>query len=146
MALSETKDKRARSASPSKRDTPRLSRPETYSGPDAEQQAIRAAGSFFERVYAIVEHIPKGTVMTYGQIAMLLDNICSARYVGFAMSAVPAGRNLPCHRVVNRAGEMAPGAIFNSEEEQRELLRSEDVVFKKNGRVDMSVSQFKMEL
>ena len=71
MALSETKDKRARSASPSKRDTPRLSRPETYSGPDAEQQAIRAAGSFFERVYAIVEHIPKGTVMTYGQIAML---------------------------------------------------------------------------
>ena len=127
------------------RDAPRLFRPENHSGPDAEQRASRAAGSFFERVYAIVEQIPKGTVMTYGQIAMLLDNVCSARYVGFAMSAAPPDRNLPCHRVVNRAGEMAPGDIFDGEEKQRNLLRSEGVVFKKNGRVDMRASLFRLE-
>ena len=146
MALSENGEKRGQGPAFPKRDAPRLFRPENHAGPDADQRAARAAENFFERVYAIVEEIPRGKVMTYGQIATLLDNVCSARYVGFAMSAVPANRDLPCHRVVNRAGEMAPGAIFNSEEEQRELLRSEDVVFKKNGRVDMSVSQFKMEL
>ena len=105
----------------------------------------RTAGNFFERVYALVAEIPRGKVMTYGQIAMLLNNVCSARYVGFAMSAAPADRNLPCHRVVNRAGEMAPGDIFHGEERQRELLRSEGVVFKKNGRVDMRASLFRLE-
>ena len=128
-------------AGPGKRDAPRLSRPESWSGPDAEAQAARASGDFFRRVYAIVAGIPKGSVMTYGQIAMLLDNICSARYVGFAMSAAPPG--LPCHRVVNKAGEMAPHGIFGGEERQRELLRSEGVAFKKNGRVDMAASLFR---
>ncbi len=124
-----------------KRDAPRLSRPENWSGPDAEAQAARASGEFFRGVYAIVADIPRGTVMTYGQIAMLLDNVCSARYVGFAMSAAPPG--LPCHRVVNRAGEMAPHGIFGGQDEQRELLRSEGVTFKKNGRVDMAISLFR---
>ena len=124
-----------------KRDAPRLSRPESWSGPDAEARAARASGEFFRSVYAIVADIPRGTVMTYGQIAMLLDNVCSARYVGFAMSAAPPG--LPCHRVVNRAGEMAPHGIFGGEDKQRELLRSEGVIFKKNGRVDMAISLFR---
>ena len=128
------------------RDAPRLFRPGNHSGPDAERQAARAVGSFFERVYAIVEQIPRGKVMTYGQIAMLLDNVCSARYVGFAMSAAPPDRNLPCHRVVNKAGEMAPGAVFNGEARQRELLESEGVVFRRNGRVDMKASLFRMDV
>ena len=127
-----------------KRAAPRQCRPEQYSGGDAEAAAARAAASFFERVYALVAGIPKGKVMTYGQIAMLLDNVCSARYVGFAMSAVPEKANLPCHRVVNREGEMAPGDIFGGEERQRELLRSEGVVFGKNGRVDMRISLFRL--
>lgn len=105
----------------------------------------RATENFFERVYALVAEIPRGKVMTYGQIAMLLDNVCSARYVGFAMSAAPADRGLPCHRVVNRTGEMAPGAVFHGEERQRELLRSEGVVFTRNGRVNMRVSLFRPE-
>ena len=126
---------------PGKRDAPRLSRPESWSGPDADAQAARASGEFFRRVYAIVAEIPKGAVMTYGQIAALLDNICSARYVGFAMSAAPPG--LPCHRVVNRAGEMAPHGIFGGEDRQRALLQSEGVMFRKNGRVDMAISLFR---
>ena len=114
-------------------------------GLDKTRKQGRTAGNFFERVYALVADIPKGKVMTYGQIAMLLNNVCSARYVGFAMSSAPADRNLPCHRVVNKAGEMAPGDIFNGEERQRELLRSEGVVFRKNGRVDMRASLFRLE-
>ena len=109
------------------------------------RHAATDKGRFFERVYAIVAEIPEGTVMTYGQIAMLLDNVCSARYVGFAMSSAPAGSGLPCHRVVNRLGEMAPGNTFNGEDNQRRLLQSEGVVFKENGRVDMRASLFRLE-
>lgn len=127
------------------RESPRQTRPETYSGPDADARARQAAGSFFERVYALVAAIPEGKVMTYGQIAMLLDNACSARYVGFALSAAPAARGLPCHRVVNRLGEMAPGGAFNGEAEQKKLLQAEGVAFTPKGRVDMRLSLFRLE-
>lgn len=76
--------------------------------------------------------------MTYGQIAALLDHQCSARIVGYAMSAAPEQRNLPCHRVVNRFGEMAPGPIFGGAHHQRALLEKEGVVFTDQGRVDLT--------
>lgn len=98
---------------------------------------------FFERVYAVVATIPPGKVMTYGQIAQVLDNVCSARYVGYAMSSAPAAACLPCHRVVNRRGEMAGGGIFGGEERQRELLRSEGVRFTKDGRIDLAASLYR---
>lgn len=100
------------------------------------------APGFFQQVYAIVAGIPPGKVMTYGQIASLLDNICSARYVGYAMSSAPEGAGLPCHRVINRLGEMAPGMIFGGAAEQSRRLREEGVAFTAKGRVDLAVSLF----
>lgn len=80
--------------------------------------------------------------MTYGQIARELDNICSARYVGYAIHSAPEDLNLPCHRVINRLGEMAPGNIFGGAQEQARRLKAEGVVFRKNGRVDLTASLF----
>jgi len=100
---------------------------------------------FFSRVYALVATIPPGKVMTYGQIAEVLDNVCSARYVGYAMHSAPKDMNLPCHRVINRLGEMAPGDIFGGAAEQARKLRAEGVVFKQNGRVDLGTSRYQPE-
>ena len=100
------------------------------------------APSFFAQVYALVEQIPAGTVMTYGQIADILGSARSARYVGFAMSSAPEARGLPCHRVVNRKGEMAPGAVFGSPQRQRALLEAEGVPFRQDGRVDLALCRF----
>lgn len=102
-------------------------------------------GTFFEQVYAVVAGIPKGKVMSYGQIARVLEHQCSARYVGFAMASAPEGRNLPCHRVVNRQGAMSPGFVFGGEEVQRALLEAEGVPFLANGRVDMNEAVFEPE-
>ena len=98
--------------------------------------------SFFERVYALVALIPAGKIMTYGQIARALGGVYSARLVGFAMSSAPEGAALPCHRVVNRLGEMAPGAVFGGEERQRGLLQAEGAAFLPNGRVDVHLARF----
>lgn len=92
---------------------------------------------FFERVWELVAAIPPGKVMTYGQISRCLDNVCSARYVGFAMASVPGTLDLPCHRVVNRLGQLSPGAVFGGEGRQRALLEAEGVSFTANGRVDL---------
>ncbi len=93
--------------------------------------------NFFERVYAVVALIPPGRVMTYGQISQVLDSVCSARYVGYAMGAAPD--SLPCHRVVNRLGEMAPH-LFNGQ--QRQMLEAEGAVFRPDGRLDMEACFF----
>ncbi len=103
------------------------------------------SGTFFARVYGLVAVIPPGKVMTYGQIAMHLGGVCSAKIVGYAMSCAPAALGLPCHRVVNKAGEMARGGIFGGEDRQRALLASEGVAFLPDGRIDMAASLFRTE-
>lgn len=95
------------------------------------------AQGFFDQVYDLVASIPPGRVMTYGQIAAALANRCSARYVGYAMSSAPRHRNLPCHRVVNRLGEMAGGQLFGGACAQRRMLEEEGAVFTPAGRVDL---------
>lgn len=90
--------------------------------------------SFESEVYSVVASIPEGRVLTYGQIAYLIGKPQCSRMVGRAMHNAPAGQNLPCHRVVNSQGRLAPFWT-----EQRELLEKEDVIFKKNGCVDIGL-------
>lgn len=87
---------------------------------------------FYTEVYAIVKEIPCGKVMTYGQIARLAGQPQHARLAGQALRNTPEFLLLPCHRVVNSGGKLAPHW-----EEQRELLQNERVAFKKNGCVDL---------
>lgn len=98
--------------------------------------------SFFEKVYHIVSQIPRGKVATYGQIAGILGNPRGARTVGWAMQAAPEGLKLPCHRVVNIKGEMAPGFIFGGRDRQRAILEVEGVIFNEEGNIDMAKSKW----
>lgn len=92
---------------------------------------------YFKRVYEIVARIPEGKVATYGQIAALLGDRCNARVVGWAMKAAPYELKLPCHRVVNRLGEMSPEYVFGSKQLQKDILEAEGITFKKDGCIDM---------
>jgi methylated-DNA-protein-cysteine methyltransferase-like protein len=83
--------------------------------------------SFFEKVYKIVKKIPSGKVATYGQIANIL-NTKDARKVGWALHA-NQDPNVPCHRVVNKEGHLAPNYAFNGWEEQMARLLAEGVGF-----------------
>lgn len=86
---------------------------------------------FFERVWAFAARIPPGRVATYGQLALLAGNPRRARAAGAALHRAPD--NVPCHRVVNRLGEVYPG----SREEFTSRLRAEGVPFLPDGRVDL---------
>jgi O-6-methylguanine DNA methyltransferase len=101
---------------------------------------VRNSG-FFQKVYALVANIPKGKVTTYGAIAARLGGFYSGRTVGFAMRAAPPERKLPCHRVVNKKGEMAPGHVFGGAACQRALLKKEGVPFLPDGRIDIAKAQ-----
>jgi len=93
--------------------------------------------SFFTRVYAFVRRVPKGRVVTYGQVAALLGVPRGARAVGWALRGLSArrGKTVPWHRVVGHGGRISlregPGSLL-----QRRLLRAEGVRFVA-GHVDM---------
>jgi methylated-DNA-protein-cysteine methyltransferase-like protein len=93
--------------------------------------------NFFQQVYNIASKIPSGKVATYGQIAALLGNPRGARTVGWALQGTPEQLKVPCHRVINRLGEMAPGYAFGGSDRQRRMLEDEGISFMKDGRVDM---------
>ena len=100
--------------------------------------------STFVKIYDIVSQIPVGKVATYGQIAVLAGMPKGARVVGWAMRAVPEEWVLPCHRVVNKAGNMAPEYAFGGQEVQRNLLESEGVTFSINGLINMAENLWKL--
>lgn len=96
----------------------------------------------FNKIYDVVKEIPKGKVATYGQIASLAGNKRWARVVGYALHANPEHGIIPCHRVVNRFGEVSRAFAFGGENRQIELLESEGVAFT-DGRVDLERYQWR---
>jgi len=93
---------------------------------------------FYEQVYAIVEQIPYGKVVSYGQIAWMLGRPRSAREVGRAMRCCP--EHLPWQRVVMADGSIAGGMHADM---RKAMLKAEGVAFLPNGRVDMELCRMK---
>ncbi len=83
--------------------------------------------SVYDRIYEAVQSIPRGKVATYGQIAVIAGNRGYARIVGNALHKNPAPGIIPCHRVVNAKGRLAPHFAFGGQARQQELLRAEGV-------------------
>ena len=59
-----------------------------------------------ERIYGVVQLVPRGMVASYGDIAAILGGACDARTVGYALNEVPKDRaqSVPWQRIVNREG------------------------------------------
>ena len=83
----------------------------------------------------VVQTVPKGKVASYGQIARLVGNPRLSRAVGYALHVNPDPEHIPCYRIVDRFGNLAPSFAFGGENVQRDLLRAEGVGFDENGRV-----------
>jgi methylated-DNA-protein-cysteine methyltransferase-like protein len=98
----------------------------------------------FEKIYRLVLRIPRGRVMTYGQIARLLEDRYSARLVGWAMHATPEDdRNIPWHRVINSKGGISTGRVVTGPPDlQRLLLEAEGVTFDCRGHCDLALYQW----
>lgn len=85
--------------------------------------------AFSERVYDCVRRIPKGRIANYGSVAALAGEPRAARGVGYALSHLPSGSDVPWWRVVNRRGAVSTSRVSGMAQWQRALLESEGVVF-----------------
>ncbi|GEM_PF-1022686 len=91
---------------------------------------LKPSGDFYQHVYSMVSKVPKGKVLSYGQVAAMVGNPRAAQAVGWALRALPAGTKVPWQRVVNSQGVISIKNIKAPKSLQAELLTQEGVVVK----------------
>ncbi|MGI8683272.1 MAG: MGMT family protein [Mycobacteriales bacterium] len=103
-----------------------------FAGPDrVDLDAARWLPAYADRVLAVVDRIPVGRVMTFGDVAEYLGE-SSGRAVGRVMAH--SGGVVPWHRVVLSTGAPAPGHQARA----LELLRADGTPLSSDGtRVDL---------
>jgi O-6-methylguanine DNA methyltransferase len=100
------------------------------------------ASVFTEKVYATLRNVPRGKVVTYGQLAALAGNPRAARAVGMAMRTNPDIPATPCHRVVASDGSLTGYREGQGISTKRKMLTDEGVSFK-GQKVDLKSFQYK---
>jgi alkylated DNA nucleotide flippase Atl1 len=89
---------------------------------------------FHDRVYAVVADVPAGAITTYGDVAARLGLRSAARQVGYALAALPDGRDdVPWHRVVNARGELSRRSDGAPSKRQSRRLRAEGIEVTREG-------------
>lgn len=81
-----------------------------------------------DTVYAVVQRIPRGKVLTYGDVARLAG-VCGPRQVGYLLHHNLYQSRVPCHRVVSVGGRLANTFAFGGLQAQRKLLEREGIMF-----------------
>ena len=94
-----------------------------------------------EKVYGFLKTVPKGKVVTYGQIAEAAGNPRAARAVGNILHSNPNGEEIPCYKVVDSKGRLSEHYAFGGIEKQKERLEKEGIEVK-NYRVDLNKYKF----
>lgn len=97
---------------------------------------------FTKRTVQVLQQIPKGRVMTYGQVAKHAGNARAARQVVRVLHTMSTKYNLPWHRVINRQGKVT----IQDEElkyTQLALLKDEGVFPDESGRISLQKYSYK---
>lgn len=89
-----------------------------------------------EKVYEFLTTVPRGKVVTYGQIAEYLGNKKLARVVGNILHNNPDEDKYPCYKVVDSKGNLSKHFAFGGIENQKERLEKEGIVVN-NYKVDL---------
>ncbi len=94
------------------------------------------------QVYQLLAQIPKGKVVTYGQIAKKF-NIKSARLVGRILHVNDDPVKYPCYKVVFADGRLTQGYAAGGLAAQRKHLQADGIVIKDN-RIDLAKYRYKI--
>lgn len=97
--------------------------------------------AFSAAVYRLVARVPKGKVVTYGQVAALLGVPRAPRAVGTALRRLPPPlfRTVPWQRVISASGGISIRGDLIRAEQQRWLLEDEGIEFGRHGKVDLDI-------
>lgn len=104
----------------------------------AHDEAAEILSESWRKIHDVVVRIPRGKVMTYGQVAAAAGLRGASRLVGYAMRGL--GPRVPWHRVLGKRREGIAHVSIKDPAvgtEQRLRLERERVVFSSSGGVDL---------
>ncbi len=84
--------------------------------------------SFQKEVWFALTKIPKGSVVTYAELARRIGRPTAYRAVANAVGANPCAPEIPCHRVVRSDGTLGGYSAKGGVKAKRALLQAEGVV------------------
>jgi len=93
---------------------------------------------FREAVLVLVARIPRGTLATYGQIALMAGFPRRPRQVGMVLKGLPEGTSLPWHRVVNASGYVPSRGRWWGAQVQIARLREEGIEVDDLGNLELA--------
>ena len=100
----------------------------------------RRISHLYAQIYAVVRAIPRGRVMTYGEVARQVGMPRGARVVGYALRASLLDEPVPWQRVLGRRRPQTAQVTIKDPVGaalQHQLLEEEGVSFSRDGGVDL---------
>ncbi len=80
------------------------------------------------KVWKYIIKIPKGSVKTYKQVAIAINNPRSYRAVANACGKNPYSPKVPCHRVIRSDGKLGGFSAYGGTKTKKKLLKKEGVL------------------
>lgn len=101
---------------------------------------------FAQKVIQVVKSIPRGKVVSYGQVALYVGAPRAARQVGWILRSLDEQISIPWWRVVNNKGRISiQGNIHNDKTLQKKLLQTEGIDVDKDFTLDIAKYRFKAD-
>lgn len=98
---------------------------------------------FKEAVIKVIQLVPKGKVVSYGQVAVYVGVPRAARQVGWILRTIDPSIQIPWWRVINNAGRITiKGNKYNDAHLQKKLLESEGVEVNGDFTLDIKKHRF----
>ena len=91
-----------------------------------------------DRIYSVLNAIPRGQVSSYGKVAEYAQLPNGARLVGRTLGQLPKGSTLPWHRVLKANGQIAFPQESAAFQRQKQLLEAEGVIVT-NGKINLKM-------
>jgi methylated-DNA-protein-cysteine methyltransferase-like protein len=97
----------------------------------------RPHSAFRDSALRVVALVPKGKLVSYGQVAAMAGRPRAARQVGWILHGLPDDAKIPWQRVVNAKGYIPSRGRVNEALEQMLLLRDEGIEVNDDGTMDL---------
>lgn len=95
--------------------------------------------NFKDKVMLVVAKVPRGKVVSYGQVAAECGSPRAARQVGWMLHTLDGETAVPWWRVINNAGYISiKGNVISTPLVQKKFLEDEGVVVGKNLEIDIA--------
>lgn len=99
--------------------------------------------NFTQKVISVVQSVPSGKVVSYGQVAVYIGVPRAARQVGWTLRNFEDSINIPWWRVINNSGRISiDGNIHADKRLQKALLEQEGIIVQDDFTLDIEKYRF----